>query len=79
MQNSVRTLRPFVRIADSFKTKKQPFLTAFVIPGRFERPTHSLEGCCSIQLSYGTFFRVQKYIFFQFMQYSFHSVIVACF
>ncbi len=22
-------------------------------PGRFERPTHSLEGCCSIQLSYG--------------------------
>ena len=25
-----------------------------MIPGRFERPTHSLEGCCSIQLSYGT-------------------------
>jgi hypothetical protein len=25
-----------------------------VIPGRFERPTHSLEGCCSVQLSYGT-------------------------
>ncbi len=24
------------------------------IPERFERPTHSLEGCCSIQLSYGT-------------------------
>ena len=22
-------------------------------PERFERPTHSLEGCCSIQLSYG--------------------------
>ena len=22
-------------------------------PGRIERPTHSLEGCCSIQLSYG--------------------------
>ena len=22
-------------------------------PGRLERPTHSLEGCCSIQLSYG--------------------------
>ena len=26
----------------------------FVIPARFERATHSLEGCCSIQLSYGT-------------------------
>ncbi len=25
-----------------------------VIPPRFERGTHSLEGCCSIQLSYGT-------------------------
>ncbi len=25
-----------------------------VIPERFERSTHSLEGCCSIQLSYGT-------------------------
>ena len=23
-----------------------------VIPVRFERTTHSLEGCCSIQLSY---------------------------
>ena len=26
----------------------------FVIPARLERATHSLEGCCSIQLSYGT-------------------------
>jgi hypothetical protein len=25
-----------------------------VIPERLERSTHSLEGCCSIQLSYGT-------------------------
>ena len=25
-----------------------------MIPKRFERLTHSLEGCCSIQLSYGT-------------------------
>lgn len=25
-----------------------------VIPARFERATRSLEGCCSIQLSYGT-------------------------
>ena len=29
-------------------------LTFRVIPARFERATHSLEGCCSIQLSYGT-------------------------
>jgi hypothetical protein len=27
---------------------------SFVIPARFERATHSLEGCCSVQLSYGT-------------------------
>ena len=25
-----------------------------MIPARLERATHSLEGCCSIQLSYGT-------------------------
>ncbi len=29
-------------------------LTTFVIPLGFEPKTHSLEGCCSIQLSYGT-------------------------
>ena len=28
--------------------------SAFVIPLGFEPKTHSLEGCCSIQLSYGT-------------------------
>ena len=27
---------------------------ALVIPAGFEPTTHSLEGCCSIQLSYGT-------------------------
>ena len=27
---------------------------SFVIPKRFERLTHALEGRCSIQLSYGT-------------------------
>ena len=27
----------------------------FVIPKRFERLTHALEGRCSIQLSYGTY------------------------
>ena len=29
-------------------------LFALVIPAGFEPTTHSLEGCCSIQLSYGT-------------------------
>ena len=29
-------------------------LLFYVIPERFERSTRSLEGCCSIQLSYGT-------------------------
>jgi hypothetical protein len=28
-------------------------LNKCVTPARFERATHSLEGCCSIQLSYG--------------------------
>ncbi len=32
-----------------------------VIPLGFEPKTHSLEGCCSIQLSYGTItFAVQR-------------------
>ena len=30
------------------------FCKKMVPQKRFERPTHSLEGCCSIQLSYGT-------------------------
>ena len=30
------------------------FFSSFVIPAGFEPTTHSLEGCCSIQLSYGT-------------------------
>ena len=32
---------------------ERPFYLV-VIPPRLERGTHSLEGCCSIQLSYGT-------------------------
>ena len=31
-------------------------LFCLVIPSGFEPETHSLEGCCSIQLSYGTSF-----------------------
>ena len=33
-----------------------------VTPTRFERVTHSLEGCCSIQLSYGAGNLYQKQI-----------------
>ena len=32
----------------------------FVIPKRFERLTHALEGRCSIQLSYGTYLFTQN-------------------
>ena len=37
----------------SATTKKHPLGCFLVVArsGRFERPTHSLEGCCSIQLS----------------------------
>ena len=37
-------------------TQRVAFLLriALVIPAGFEPTTHSLEGCCSIQLSYGT-------------------------
>ncbi len=32
---------------------KIPIDNSLVTPARFERATYSLEGCCSIQLSYG--------------------------
>ena len=35
----------------TWKMKKG--LYYFVTPARLERATHSLEGCCSIHLSYG--------------------------
>ena len=39
--------------------RKSPRITSetFVIPLGLEPKTHSLEGCCSIQLSYGTSLR----------------------
>ena len=51
---------PVVQFKRAFSSRQQknPALMAglnfFVIPPRFERGTHSLEGCCSVQLSYGT-------------------------
>jgi hypothetical protein len=51
-------------------------LILFVIPERLERSTHSLEGCCSIQLSYGTFFRLQNYTIFQFLQLYFLLIVL---
>ena len=42
-------------ILKGFDTKKpQNISETSVIPSGFEPETHSLEGCCSIQLSYGT-------------------------
>ena len=38
----------------------QLFPVFFVIPDGFEPSAHSLEGCCSIQLSYGTKIRARK-------------------
>ena len=55
------------READSFEPasllRGNRFLRKKVIPSGFEPETHSLEGCCSIQLSYGTMLtgeRVQR-------------------
>ena len=36
-------------------------VTSSVIRSGFEPETHSLEGCCSIQLSYQTVLRLQSY------------------
>ena len=36
------------------KKEQNSLLLKFVIPAGFQPTTHSLEGCCSIQLSYGT-------------------------
>ena len=42
------------------KNSPQNIWRPFVIPPRFERGTYSLEGCRSIQLSYGTLnFQIQ--------------------
>ncbi len=42
-------------------TRNRTRLMFVVIPLGFEPKTHSLEGCCSIQLSYGTItFAVQR-------------------
>ena len=44
----------------------------FVIRLGFEPKTHSLEGCCSIQLSYQTIiFRLQRYGFFSMCESTF--------
>ena len=48
---------PNVPTSANFLTQKKEqksLLLFFVIPAGFEPTTHSLEGCCSIQLSYGT-------------------------
>ena len=49
---SVRTV--LIATAKTTKPPKWRLWLFYVIPARFERATHSLEGCCSVQLSYGT-------------------------
>ena len=47
--------QPGSRLDFYIKKESKNFDSIFdVIPERLERSTHSLEGCCSIQLSYGT-------------------------
>ena len=43
-----------MKYCDKTKHQTHVWCLIVVIPARFERATHSLEGCCSIQLSYGT-------------------------
>ena len=49
-------MRQFTKKRPDCKTPQSATVASipFVIPPRFELGTHSLEGCCSIQLSYGT-------------------------
>ena len=54
---------PNVPTSANFLTQKKEqksLLLESVIPAGFEPTTHSLEGCCSIQLSYGTDFVATK-------------------
>ena len=55
-QNSAGSVPQIPTSANILTQKKEqnPLLLKFVIPAGFEPTTHSLEGCCSIQLSYGT-------------------------
>ena len=45
---------PALPRAISKEGRPETWSSFFVIPRGFEPRTHSLEGCCSIQLSYGT-------------------------
>ena len=44
-----------------------------VIPLRFERKTHALEGRCSIQLSYGTILNCGAKVRFFYENYKFYT------
>ena len=89
MMRRRRTRRPnapaFFSQADFTQNKTPEQVGGFilVIPPRFERGTHSLEGCCSIQLSYGTApltfvvrFALKRKLFFVFFKYLLFSVIL---
>ena len=55
-QNSAGSVPNVLTSANILTQKKEQksLLLESVIPAGFEPTTHSLEGCCSIQLSYGT-------------------------
>ena len=49
------SLVPLSTDVSPIKKRRMEISTRLVIPLGFEPKTHSLEGCCSIQLSYGTY------------------------
>ena len=49
--------------------KKAAIADRFVIRSGFEPETHSLEGCCSIQLSYQTKYKIKNAISFYLNEY----------
>ena len=56
-----------VKGKSTYRTNPCKCLIFNVIRAGFEPTTHSLEGCCSIQLSYETIFQkkvLQKYVIF---------------
>ena len=61
-----RQISPTPRLPKEKEETNRPIIVDFlfsVIPLRFERRTHALEGRCSIQLSYGTI--LNKYAAFK--------------
>ena len=54
LESSAFSVRTVLIAPLNQQSPQKEALMVYVIPPRFERGTHSLEGCCSVQLSYGT-------------------------